>query len=284
MRRWPLVLVLGLFAGAPASAQDDPLAACKQANDDFEFENVLKTCGAAVDKGLDTPQLVEAYRLLAIAEVSLNHEQQAEGWFLKLLLVDPAHDLGTGVSPVFREAFERAKTRLETEGAVTATLTLSIEPDERGPWPATVALTDPLARVNSGALLVRAVRDGAEIGRARVALERTGDQLKGSVVDPTPPALEGTYELEVQLSINDAAGNAITLAEPVAPRLFPREGTAADGGGTVLWLGIGGGAAAAAAVVVIGGGAAVVAGCVFTGMCTGGEGERSSHVRVGPAL
>jgi hypothetical protein len=289
IRRIPWLLALALLGAAgPGLADDDPLASCKQANDDFEFENVVSACQVALDGGgLDDTQRVEAYRLLAIAEVSLNHEEAAEGWFLKLLLLDPAHDLGAGVSPVFRESFEKAKKKLEQEGQVKAALTLSIDQEGRGPWPATVALTDPLGRVKGGALLVRAVRGGAETGRRVVELERSGDTLKGSVEDPTPVELEGSYQLEVQLTVNDSAGHAIALGDAVAPMTFPREGAAAEGGGmgTGLWIGIGGGGAAAAAVVVvIGGGAAVVAGCVITGLCTGGEGERSSHVRVGPAL
>lgn len=295
-----VTLVLGLTLGlgavlAPASALAQgatPIERCRQANEDFDYERVTTECAlAAAAPGASQKDLVEVYRLLGIAFTALNDEAAAEVWFLRLLALDPTHDLGPSVSPVYRQAYERAKKTFEERGKIVVEKAeLNIPAEGAGPWPIAVALEDGMRRVSRVAVVVRALQGERELGRAEVALQESaaesGRAFGGSIIDPAPRDIDGDYTLEVALKLLNAAEGEILLDPVPAPQRFPRLGAAMEESGSFLWLGLGAGgvAAGAGALLLVGGGIAVVAVCAVTEQCVGGPPEDAAHVRLEPAL
>jgi hypothetical protein len=138
----PVVAILGALAVAePAS-----LAECRRLEQAFDTTAMPAPCGRALDDAaLPVTDRVDAARLLAFALVTNGDSAGAEAAFTRLLALSPGWTLPSSASPRQRDAFARAKARLDREGTVTVTAVARRDAD--GGLEISAELVDGLRRV-----------------------------------------------------------------------------------------------------------------------------------------
>lgn len=86
--------------------------------DELRFEEALQVLSAALIRaGNSAGERATTLRLLAFTYLALDREEEAEGAYRLLLVIDPAFQPATEVSPRFREFFALVKQRFEAEGS-----------------------------------------------------------------------------------------------------------------------------------------------------------------------
>lgn len=115
MRRALAALVALWLAAAGASAQSSPagsshLRAAEEAYLEVEFEQVRDHALEALRGGSLSPeQLVRTYELLGVASSALREGDAARDYFVRMLGIDPDHELDASVNPEMRDPFLEAR-------------------------------------------------------------------------------------------------------------------------------------------------------------------------------
>lgn len=121
-----LALLSGALAAAcPAWAQDRPahkdaselIQRGRELFEDQRYEESVQTLsGALVRPNTTREQKIETYRLLALDQITLRENEEAESFVRALLALDPAYEMPKTESPRFRDFFAAVKTKWEAEG------------------------------------------------------------------------------------------------------------------------------------------------------------------------
>mgnify|MGYP000137021643 CR=1 FL=1 len=219
-----LVLSGLILAATPALAANAPLQQAQKKYKELDYQPMPGLLAEALlQPGLSPADYVEIYRLQGFTYTVLGDVQKARDAYLKLLIIDPGHQLEKGVSPRFRGAFEETKKDFETRGAVTLT---HVQPVVSGPsdgFDVEYRLHDEFGRVAAGAARVRAIVGGREGGFVNVALQsagpRTGDRVfRGRLPDPTasiPGERPSGYFLEYEAAFTNPVGAPVTVGGAV---------------------------------------------------------------------
>lgn len=270
--------LLALVVAAPAAANPH-LEKCRALEGEFDYKGMVPECGLVLaDEGASAEERVEAHRLLGFAHTALGEDDAAFEWFVRLLVLDPAHALPDDVSPRFREVFARAQEHMDENGRVTVvhqppTVQAALE---GSPLVVSFEVRDALRRVAAASVIVDAIVDGQAGEPVTVPLqmlpagEAGVSRFEGELVDPVVQAgaTPTSYTLRYRLVLEGPLGKEVAPDPPVPPITLPRQGStavAATGdGGLFLW----GGAALASGLLVaglVGGGVALY--CA-TGRCS----------------
>lgn len=268
-------LVAGLALLGTAAANPN-LEKCRQLETEFDYQGMVAECSIAAADPTTTPEeRVEINRLLGFAHTAIGDEDAAHVWFLRLLTLDPEHELDKEVSPRFRSAFAKAVEEFETKGAVSATHTA---PDPTSAEAVVrFAVTDRLRRVTRALVEVQAMHSGGETEPVREELARVpgGEEgvtlFEGELPDPGAghPDMPAVYQLRYRLVLENLAGAEIELEPALEPVTVDRaggggvgDGTGSeedDGAGLFLWAGV----AAVGSLVAVG----AIAGGVTATVC-----------------
>jgi hypothetical protein len=236
------LVVVGVVAGAPGSSS---LAACRRLEQAFETDAMPAPCrGALDDVALPVADRVDAAALLAFALVTNDDVEGGTAAYVRLLALAPGWTLASSASPRQRDAFQRARARLDAEGAVGIAATIesavtSGAPDDDAAAGARAArlivdVTDPLRRVAQVAWRLPG-------GGAPFPLVRDAAGTRWSGVLPTD--VDGSATVEAR------SADGSLLASTTFSLAAARPSVGGDDGGGVPWVAIGAGAGA---VVVVG--------------------------------
>jgi tetratricopeptide (TPR) repeat protein len=256
-----------------ATAQRRPPAQGQQRNllelgrqqyDDLRYEESIQTLSAAIiRRGNSREQEVQIYELLALAYLSVNRNDEAEGAFRLLLQREPGHQASSDLPPRFVEFFNGVKQRWEAEGrpglpraeggttaAVAAAQPVTIEhhsPAQQVRNRAvnlTANVGDPGSRV---ARVVLAYRQGNRGLFQRIEASADGGGRYAAVIPATsvrPPLVEYYFEAVDANGVPvQARGDAFAPLRVAVP----------EPGGVPWWVFAGGG------VLVAGGAIAIIA-------------------------
>lgn len=256
MRTLPaLPFAIGLLVAGSAEAGPD-VARCRQLESEFDYKAMVTECSvAAADPGNTREERIELYRLLGFAHTALGDEPTAEVWYLRVLLLDPAHELPPEVSPKFREGFAKAVKVFLRDGKVTVSHAPPTPPErvtrETPLVPVSFEITDKLGRVSSARVEVRALIDGEAGAPATRELRRepAGEpgryRFFGELPDPARAAggaAPHSYQLEYQLVLLNSVGDTVAPAPAFGPQTIPLAGEGAGEGLDPLLLVVGAGA------------------------------------------
>jgi hypothetical protein len=273
-----LFALLALGVAAAAQAGNPQLAQCKRLEAEFDYEGMLSECSAAAaDPSTSKEERVEATRLLGFAHTALGDDASTQLWFLRLLVIDPEHELPSDVSPRFREAFARAQKTFATRGVVFVAHTppsadVSLE---GAPLLLVFDVTDPLGRVARARLEVVVVVGDNSWPPAAGTLSRMPTAQAGLLRFegelPDPAASRGSaperYTLRYRLVLENDVGDQV-MPTPATPDVtLPRRGPEGGSGGesdALLW----GGAALAGGVLLVGAAGGAVAIYCAVGGCS----------------
>lgn len=131
--RMRTLVMLALLSGAlaatcPARAQDrqghapsthaaDLIQRGRELFEDQRYEESVQTLsGALVRPNTTREQKIETYRLLALDQITLRENEEAESFVRALLALDPLYEMPKTESPRFRDFFAAVKTKWEAEG------------------------------------------------------------------------------------------------------------------------------------------------------------------------
>lgn len=247
---------LTLLVASPLFAKNPGLERCRALESEFDYRAMITECGvAAADPTNTREERLELYRLLGIAHAALGDEVNAQVWFLRLLYVDPQHQLPPEVSPKFRQTFEKAVARFEAEGKVTVRHTPPKPPERIAPsspgLPIRFEIVDKLGRVASARVDVKAMVAGqpgplASAELSREATETEGVfRLTGELPDPAR-APDGSapaeYSLEYTLTLRTALGDPVEPDPPFPPQTLSLRGAESDDGTVLTLVAVGAGA------------------------------------------
>ncbi|MCB9595521.1 MAG: hypothetical protein H6719_22565 [Sandaracinaceae bacterium] len=99
-----------LAQGSGASGAPSHLRAAEEAYLNVEFEEVRDHALEALRGGGLTPaQLVRTYELLGVANSALHETDTARDYFVRMLGIDPDHELDASVNPEMRDPFLEAR-------------------------------------------------------------------------------------------------------------------------------------------------------------------------------
>ncbi len=238
-------LVVTVVAGAAGAPGSSSLAACRRLEQAFETDAMPAPCRAALDDlALPVADRIDAAALLAFALVTNGDLDGGAAAYVRLLALAPGWTLAPSASPRQRDAFQRARARLDAEGAVGVTAAVESaasagEADGAAAAGARAArlvvdVTDPLRRVAQVAWRLPG-------GGAPVPLVRDAATARWSGALPTD--VDGNATVEAR----SADGSLLASTTFSLSATKPSAG-AVDGGG-VPWVAIGAGAGA---VVVVG--------------------------------
>lgn len=273
-----LLPLLALLVATPAAANPH-LDKCRALEGEFDYKGMVPECGLVLaDEAASAEERIEAHRLLGFAHTALGEDDAAFQWFLRLLVLDPAHALPDDVSPRFREGFARAQEHIDKNGRVTVvhqppTVQAALE---GSPLVLSFEVRDALERVAGAEVVVDAIVDG-KTGEAitapltRLAAGQAGvSRFEGELPDPVAQsgAAPTSYTLRYRLVLTGPLGKEVAPDPPVPPITLPRQGSTAvvagEGDGLLLW----GGAALASGLVVAGLAVGSVALYCATGRCS----------------
>jgi len=250
MTRASLSLLL-LLAAAPAAAQgagsNAHLRQAEEAYLNVDFEAVQSHALEALRSGSLTPeQLVRTYELLGVAN-AISDPDAARDYFVRMLGVDPEHELDASVNPQMRDPF------LEARGLWAARTTrLGVEAGlDRANSAVHVSLIDPTD-------MARRIRVAARL-EGEAAFTEAEFDASGEVDAPVAGAGDAD-RVEYYVEVLDVHGNVMLAAgSEFSPRVVGRlraaDGGEGGGGGTifeepVFWIIVGAVAAVTAAVVI----------------------------------
>lgn len=177
-------LALVLVAGS-AGAEPPLLAKAQAALDDLRYEEAAELAERAWKAGGNRREdLVAIFRLAGQVAVTLGNGEQAEGYFIRLLTLDPEAQLPEGISPKIAARF--AAARAKTPGRLRAILRAD------GNRVSAEVPSDPAGMVSS--LRARHGKDAVE-----------------EAIAPDPLAIELAVErpTEVDLALLDEHGNIL---------------------------------------------------------------------------
>jgi hypothetical protein len=261
----PLALTLSLHAAflatpLPAFAQQpkttqDYISLAQQQYDDLKYDESTSTLIQALSRPDATKdQKIDIYKLLFYDQATLGHKEDAAGWAVHLLQLNPSYDLPTSESPRFRTIFTDAKKKWEADGKpglVTA--------GEAPPAPVVLQHNSP-SQVDPGtqiALLVRPTDPQHRVASVNLYYRSGGADAfdeQSAHIDGTgaarasiPPSVVKAPYVEYYFIAYDKAGAQIAFrGDPQAPlRIAVPEPTK----GWILPVAIGGGILGAAAIV-----------------------------------
>lgn len=186
-----------LAAPRPATAQQDELHQAEQAYLQVDFQATLQHAHKALEAGGHSHrELVRIYQLVGISAAALDRGEEARDAYVRMLALDPEHEVDRNLAPRLRSPF------LEARGYWTARsdrLEASVELD-RDDGGLRVALTDPLDMAE--AVILRARPAGAP-SWSEVRVPALGAQLV---------PIEGVAEadrVQYALEVHDAWGNRL---------------------------------------------------------------------------
>lgn len=256
-------VMVALTVPALASAQGasrNLVALGRQQYEDLRYDEAIQTLSAAIIRRGNTPaQELEAYELLGLSYLALNRNDEAEGAFRRVLVLDPSHQLSNDLAPRILEFYAGVRERWEAEGRPgiqqqpssgqsvpqpqqPVTIEHRSPPQQQRNRPVTLhaTLNDPDNRV---ARLVLAYRTGSRgvfrrIDARQVANGRYEATIPGESV--RPPLVEYYFEAVDGSGIPvQARGDALAPLRVAVP----------EPGGVPWWVFAGGGVLVAAAVV-----------------------------------
>jgi hypothetical protein len=144
---------------AAARADENPhLATAREALAGLKYEQAQHALEKALYSGKNGPEDMKTiYRMLGEIHAALGRADQAEIDFRILLALDPATDLGRGVSPKIQQPFQAAKTHMSSRGG----LAVSCKADDEAAAVALEVKSDPLDLV-AGARVIYRLEGGRE--------------------------------------------------------------------------------------------------------------------------
>jgi hypothetical protein len=270
--------LLALGVAAAAHAENPQLAQCKDLEAEFDYQGMLRECtAAAAESSTSKEERVEALGLLGYAHTALGDDATAQVWFLRLLVIDPEHELPSDISPRFREAFARAQKTFATRGVVSVAHTppsadVSLE---GAPLSLAFDVTDPLGRVAQARLeVVVVVGDNSwppvEGTLSRMPTAQAGLlRFQGELPDPAASrgSVPERYTLRYRLVLENVTGDEV-MPTPATPEVsLPRRGPEGGSRGesdALLW----GGAALAGGLLLVGAAGGAVAIYCAVGGCS----------------
>lgn len=212
-----VALVLGTIP-LPVSAQGDELRQAEQAYLRVDFEATLQHARSALEEGgRSRNELTRIYQLQGISAAALGREEDARDAYVRMLALDPGHEMDRNLAPRLRGPFLEARGYWTAQSdRLEAQVVLARE--EGG---LRVSVSDPLDM--AGAVVLRARPAGAA-SWSETRVPAVGHQLV-----PIPGAAEAT-QVEYALEVLDAHGNRIVEQGTVgAPRTVGRAGLTASG-------------------------------------------------------
>ena len=284
------LLAVCLFAPPHALANQN-LEKCFAAEQEFDYQLVLAECAiAAQDNSLNQDNKTQVYRLLGVAHTALGDMTNAEFWFIKVLILDAQFTFPEDESPVYIEAFEKAKQKFASEGAVVITHLAPVLADgqwpEEGVIPVQFEVKDAFGRVENASLMVVLEHEGQELAKQEKPLKRLPNPenktllFSGELDQPraADAELPETFTLRYTLVMTNAFGAEISSEPSFEPVLLHVQSDGSGGGSGLLWAGAGG-------VLAIGAGTALILGasggfglyCYVSGNCVGGSPPASPH-------
>jgi tetratricopeptide (TPR) repeat protein len=252
-----VALAIAMYV-APAAARADEsnhLATARQHLAALKYEQALHALEKALYSGKHGPEEMKTiYRMMGEIQAAMGQQEQADRNFRSLLALDPAAELGRGISPKIQQPFQAAKTYMSSRGRLAVSCKVA-------PAASAVVLevqADP-ADLVGGARVVYRLADGSEqiieaTGRGShtlrvpttepvtlicAALDEHGNRLSeiGSWSEPLrlePP----NPEPEPVLSVAPAAPRREAPAPPLYGRWYVWTAAtvvAAGGGGYFAW-------------------------------------------------
>lgn len=156
-----LAVTLAIAALAPASAragESEHLATARAALSDLKYEQALHALEKALFSGKNGPEEMQAiHRMLGEIHAALGQPERAALHFRTLLALDPAAELGRGVSPKIQQPFQTARAEMSGRGA----LVVDCQVDDAAQIVALAVSSDPTELV-TGARVVYRLEDGRE--------------------------------------------------------------------------------------------------------------------------
>jgi len=239
-----------LLTAAPATAQpagtNAHLRQAEEAYLEVDFESVQSHALEALRSGNLTPeQLVRTYELLGVAN-AMSDPDAARDYFVRMLGVDPEHELDASVNPQMRDPF------LEARGLWAARTTrLGVEAGlDRANSSVHVSLIDPTD-------MARRIRVAARL-EGEAAFTEAEFDATGEVDAPVAGAADAD-RVEYFVEVLDVHGNVMLAAgSEFSPRVVGRLRQADGGGGgggtvfeePVFWIIVGAVVAVGAAIAI----------------------------------
>ena len=266
-----VAVVLVTLTALPAIASSN-LDKCREKMAEFDYPAVIGECTLAIGDQLSDEDRIEAYKLLAFANIADRKERVGREWFLRLLRLAPEFELGLEVSPRFRKNFEIAKKEFAKNAKLTIAHVAPLVPEG---WSASAApldlsfeVSDSLGLVRSGRVLVEGDFEGRRddpptaAGDLKINSVDGKTLLTGPLPDPVREAqnVPPSYTLTYRVELYSGAGNELELEESLSPIKLTLTGPDAGPPLDLSWLLIAGGTAlvvggiALGAVLVCGGG------------------------------
>jgi hypothetical protein len=217
-----LVLVIASFALDAAGEAADALAAGRSLWRSFEYEDAIVQLQAVLnDPSASAAQRLEALELMSVLHLTLRRDAQAQETFVRLLNLDPGHNLtDPGYPPRVQEFYANARR------AFIPQISIEIEPVVPSAIPdsGTLALTAVISGDSQGVERALAfVRTAGETSYRRALMRRQdGNEFTADV--PTPPqGRDLEYYFEVQAPSGHVLGR---LGSDSDPRTLAASGSA----------------------------------------------------------
>ena len=187
------VLCVLALLGRVAAADGKQLDKARDAVDRSEYSAARPLLVAALETGSNDPdQMIEIYRLTAIAAAALNDTRAATDAFTRLLALSPKFMLPAGTSPKITRPFVTAGTYYKSHDPLRVKAQTTAQP----PAVALVIESDPLG------MIVRA--------RAKVRVDgKPAQELDGKGSGRIEIALPPGDKLEIELAALDEYGNRL---------------------------------------------------------------------------
>ncbi|MEW5852339.1 MAG: hypothetical protein AB2A00_26345 [Myxococcota bacterium] len=288
LRRLVLVLLLS-GAAVEAHAANVYLEQARQKYQELDYQALPALLAEAVLQPETTrEEYLEIYKLQGFTYTVLGDSQKAREAFIRLLIVDPNHEMDASVSPRFRGVFAEVKKDFRKNSAVSLEHTPPVDTLQTGQdLEVQVSLKDTFGRAAQAAAKVRAVVGGQQGAFVNVPLQSAGTKegvrvYKGKLPDPAasiPGEKPAGYFIEYSFVFQNMVGDPVevqggkpiyrvTVGDPsAAATTRPPSGSKAEedeGGPPIVPLAVVGGVGVAAVLVVgllvVGGGTGAAVG------------------------
>jgi len=290
------LIVSGLLLTAPLA--NPSLDECRTLEAEFDYQGMVAACSvAAADPNATREERILSARLLGIAHTAMGDEQAARIWFIRLLTLDPEHELPKEISPRFRATFAQAMEAFARDGGVSVTHTAPTADEALagGPLNLRFEVVDPLSRVTRAVVEVAVVHGDVAGSPQQFPLSRSIGSGAGEVVfegalpDPGVGAagVPASYALSYRLVLQNVVGDEVVPDPALEPVSLPRTqaesgsvGGAEDegAGGAILWASVAAVGGVVAVTAVAGGVAAAL--CVTVGCGNTDTPAPTGYVRI----